>query len=110
MKSPLSLSMLKMEKNFIAVIEKKYQRKPYETYPLFGGMQNSLLGFVLREYRELEKEMGTLHNYKTDRDMHDSKDIQDQIIEVLWEIADVSNTLDYLFEALIKEHKKYEVY
>jgi len=101
----LSLSALKMEKNFIAVNEKGYPRKPYLTYSIFDPVydgrniieskENTLLGFVHREMNELNTavEWAILHN-RTDTQ-------RDSIYEAMEEIADVSNCLDYLFEALL---------
>lgn len=76
--NPKTLAMIKMEKNFIAHIKKKYPRKPY--------MHSSLMFFLKRlgeEIKELRKAIS----------------IQD------WEGAkvecgDVSNILDFIFERL----------
>lgn len=105
MTPPLSLSMLKMEKNFIAVIEKKYPRKPYEEYSI-----TDMIGFVRREQRELLEAMENLlrTRVRIRLDGKPVKDVRDSITEAMWEIADVSNTLDYLFEALLKEYRKWE--
>ena len=100
-----TLSMMKMEKNYIAHLDKKYPRKPYEEYPIFirGEAHKSLIGFVWREQIELnvavdllEKNIANFNRVKVLR----PEDIRDQIIKAMWEVADVSNTLDYLFEGL----------
>ena len=100
-----TLAMMKMEKNFVAVIDKKYPRKPYEEYPIFirGEAERSLIGFVWREMRELNisidiLEQSTTSFHKTD--ILSRSDIVNRIIDAMLEIADVSNTLDYLFEGL----------
>lgn len=94
---PLSLPMLKMEKNFIAHIEKKYPRKPYEIYPL-----EDLIAFVGRELKELEESIETLD--ATIYHEMGYKLVSERILDSMWEVADVSNTLDYLFEKLIKTY------
>ena len=113
MKPPLSLSMLKMEKNFIAVIEKNYQRKPYEEWPIMdpNNPAMSLIGFVTREKEELDLALDILRKHTANFNrvpiLH-RQDIYDQIIKAMWEVADVSNTLDYLFEGLLKLLKTWE--
>ena len=73
-----TLAMLKMEKNFVAQIDKNYPRKPYDHYTCY---------FL---FKRLEDEVAEL------RDALDHGDIE-------WskcECADVSNIIDYLFERL----------
>lgn len=105
MTPPLSLSMLKMEKNFVAHLEKKYSRKPYEEYDM-----TALTNFVRREYIELIAAMEKCLRYRMRARLDGSsrKVVADQIIEAMWEVADVSNTLDYLFEGLIQDLKTWE--
>ena len=110
---PLSLSMLKMEKNFIAHIEKNYPRKPYEEYPIFsrGKAERSLIGFVWREMRELNIAVDILKKSTTNfhrTDILSRSDIVNRIIAAMLEVADVSNTLDYLFEGLTQALKEWE--
>jgi len=81
-----TLAMLKMEKNFIAHIEKNYARKPYEHYPL------SLL--VDRASEELEELL----------DAYDLLDYE----KIKEECADVSNIIDYIFEAATRQEAKKE--
>lgn len=71
-----SLAMMKMEKNFIAVIEKGYPRQPYKEYPF--GFWVSRLEQELKELKDAFKE-GSLS-------------------ELREEIADLSNILDYMYE------------
>ena len=110
---PLTLSMLKMEKNFVAVIDKKYPRKPYLRYPVIDpcNLHMCLIGFVTREKIELDnaidllrKNIDNFHRV----DVLKKQDIRDQIIKAMWEVADVSNTLDYLFEGLLMALKDWE--
>lgn len=75
---PTSLAMLKMEKNFIAVLEKKYPRKPYVEYALIP-----LYNRLVEESKELKEA------------------IYDLSVEAIRnEIADMSNILDFMFEIL----------
>ncbi len=104
-----TLAMLKLEKNFVAVVDKNYPRKPYEEYPIYdpkrpikyGG--RSLIGFVNREKDELDTAIEILKkniaNINRVEILHRG-DIVDSILDVMLEVADVSNTLDYLFEGL----------
>ncbi|MCK4829244.1 hypothetical protein KA005_76680 [bacterium] len=102
----LSLSMLKMEKNFIAVIDKDYSRKPYQEYPIYepqfeGALAIpkplTLMGFVKREYNELE--------FTVDWAIYRQRPMtQENLMKAMLEVADVSNTLDYLFEGLLSEY------
>lgn len=73
-----SIAMLKMEKNFIAVINKGYPRQPYKSLSI-----RYLIGRAKEELHELEEafDNGTLSEIKT-------------------ECADVSNIIDYIFEAV----------
>lgn len=102
-----TLAMLKMEKNFVAVVDKNYPRKPYEEYPIFirDEAERSLIGFVWREMRELNIAVDILEkstaNFHTQKEYVLSRsDIVTRIIAAMLEVADVSNTLDYLFEGL----------
>ena len=113
MTQPLSLPMMKMEKNFIAHIEKKYSRKPYEEYPIIDPKDPAmcLIGFVTREKAELDNALDLLLRHS--KTFHKlgiitRDDISKQIINSMWEVADVSNTLDYLFEGLIQALKTWE--
>ena len=87
-----SLAMLKMEKNFVAAVDKNYPRRPYERWDIVD-----LHSFVEREQKELKHEMITLGKVEDF-----GLDEHDQIIKIMNEVADVSNTLDYLYEALLK--------
>lgn len=102
---PLSLSMLKMEKNFVAVIDKNYPRKPYEEYPIFirGEAERSLIGFVWREMIELNKAIDPFGTNEGTR-----KEISERCIAAMSEVADVSNTLEYLFEGLLRAYMTLE--
>ena len=100
-----TLAMLKMEKNFVAVIDKNYPRKPYDEYPIFirGEAERSLIGFVWREMTELNVAIDLLEKHVQNISRVDvlrPQDICDQIMAAMREVADVSNTLDYLFEGL----------
>ena len=76
-----TLAMIKMEKNFIAVIEKKYPRKPYETFTI-----GKLIDRLEEEYKELvDAYLET--NYSA----------------MLSELADVSNLVDFIFEQVMKK-------
>ena len=113
MNPPLTLSMLKMEKNFVAYLDKKYSRAPYLRYPVIDpcNLNMCLIGFVTREKIELDnaidllrKNIDNFHRV----DVLKKQDIRKQIIAAMWEVADVSNTLDYLFEGLIMALKDWE--
>ena len=75
--------MLKMEKNFIAVIEKGYSRCPYDEYDLIDATE-----WLTREYKEL---LDAVKN--------------GTITEIKNEIADVSNVLDYMYEMVLIEEE-----
>ena len=92
--------MLKMEKNFIAVNEKGYSRKPYDD---FGIIQ--LMDFVTREYNELNEEF----KYYKDNHLSLTYDTQN-IIRIQNEIADLSNCLDYLYENISLIVADYDLY
>lgn len=78
-----TLSMLKMEKNFIAVIEKGYLRQPYlDPYQPLGYLVDRLLD----EFIELKL-------YEAN---HNSEGMKE-------ELADMSNIIDYIFEKLSHE-------
>lgn len=101
---------MKMEKNFIAVNDKGYPRQPYNEYPIYDadwyndgqGIQvranpESLLGFVDREMKELDFSL----EWTFGRCSEGLRD-EEHLLGILHEIADVSNTLDYLYEAVLK--------
>lgn len=75
---PKTLAMIKMEKNFIAHIEKNYPRFPYIEFPL--------------EYlrKRLLQEMNELNEALKNDDVENAK----------LECGDVSNIIDYVFEVL----------
>jgi hypothetical protein len=73
-----TLAMIKMEKNFIAHIDKNYPRFPYEELPL-----EYLRKRLLQEVNELN-------------DALKAEDIGGAKLEC----ADVSNVVDYIFESL----------
>ena len=70
--------MLKMEKNFVGVIEKHYPRKPYEAYSL-----KQLLERLFEECEELKESLSM-------EDVNNAKG----------ECADISNLTDFIFERL----------
>lgn len=79
MGKPKSLAMRKMEKNFIAHLEKKYPRKPYSTYSIW---------FLLNKLRQ---ETNELDHAILKSDFENAKD----------ECADISNIVDFIFERLM---------
>ena len=77
--SPKTLAMRKMEKNFIAHLEKKYPRKPYSKYSM---------GFFIKRLREETHELeGAILAGHFDNAME--------------ECADISNIVDFIFERLM---------
>jgi hypothetical protein len=97
-----SLEMLKMEKNLAAVIEKGYNRQPYEAYPItLNGQtvdylqEHTLIGFVGREFSELINAIEMLHGA-----IAPNVELTENVRN---EIADVSNCLDYLYEAVLRK-------
>ena len=80
-----TLAIMKMEKNFVAVIEKKYPRKPYEEFSM-----KRLLDWLDEEVQELHEAIRKI-------DFENAK----------WECADVSNIIDCVFEQLAN-HTIYE--
>jgi len=84
-----SLSMLKMEKNFIAHNDKGYPRQPYKEFSLYD-----CFGFVKREMKELDEAFK--HHWFGGRTN------VDRLIVLRNEIADVSNCLDYLYEKVLR--------
>lgn len=105
-KSMKTLAMRKMEKNFIAVIEKEYPRYPYTVYDLWNDSNfRSLTDFVIREYVELieaiDKARIPVHNINR---VSRNELIRKRLTDVLNEIADLSNTLDYLYEGVTQFH------
>lgn len=87
-----SLAMRKMEKNFIAVNEKGYPRSPYAEYDI-----KFLLNRIFDEYAELENEF--------DKYIESSSGYEEVrfINNMMWEIADVINVCEYLYEKLSRE-------
>jgi hypothetical protein len=85
-----TLAMLKMEKNFIAVLEKGYDRQPYNSV---NGTMRFWLNRIRQETDELEQ--GIMTN---------------DAVNVAEEIADISNLLDYMFEHLQDLKEKGVVY
>lgn len=75
-----SLAMLKMEKNFIAVIDKNYPRQPYKDF-------HQPTSFLIKRIEDELKEL---------REAFERKDI----VNMQEECADLSNLIDYLFEQL----------
>lgn len=63
-------------------------------------------GFVKREYKELLEALEKLERTRCKRRLMLAKrqDISDAIKALMWEVADVSNTLDYLFEGLLMDY------
>jgi len=97
----LSLAARKMEKNFRAVIEKGYFRQPYQAFPIndSGNRDQSLIGFVDREMRELRGAASEpCFDASGQFDIAPSGSDFDHLLD---EIADVSNCLDYLYEAVL---------
>lgn len=78
-----TLAMIKMEKNFIAHIEKKYPRQPYKVQSI-----KHLLERLDREVKELKEACA-------------KKDIGAAKLEC----GDVSNIVDYIFERLCRRLK-----
>ena len=79
MGKPKSLAMRKMEKNFIAHLEKKYPRKPYSDYSIW---------FLIKRLRQ---ETNELDRAILKSDFENAKD----------ECADISNIVDFIFERLM---------
>ena len=97
-----TLAMMKMEKNFIAQIDKRYPRKPYEHYSLA-----SLKEKLLEEMNELNEALrdvdGTPISLKPRITPLWTVSERAELIErAKQECADVSNVIDYIFEALQK--------
>ena len=91
--------MLKMEKNFIAHVDKTYPRRPYSEYPIFSSGNLNLFAFVLREMDELSDEMYSIREDGMGKE---------KLYAMMLEVADVSNTLDYLFEGLLSKYHALE--
>ena len=79
MGKPKSLAMRKMEKNFIAHLEKDYPRKPYSKYSIWF-----LLNKLRQETNELDRAI-------TGSDFENAME----------ECADISNIADFIFERLM---------
>jgi len=73
-----TLAMIKMEKNFVAHIEKGYPRQPYKVFSC-----HELLRRLSEEWFELKE---ALKNKNCE--------------EAMKECADLSNIVDYIFEKL----------
>jgi len=78
---PKSLAMLKMEKNFVAHIEKKYPRYPYSQFHIAYLIQR-----LKEEVEELEAAWNDNYNIEAMKN----------------ECADISNIVDYIFERLAR--------
>ena len=83
MSTPKTLAMRKMQKNYIAVLEKRRPKQPYNVYSVF-----ELAIRTLEEFAEL-----AFCLFKQDVD-----GAQD-------EIADLQNILDYMYEILASKGK-----
>ncbi len=81
-----TLAMMKMEKNFVGVIEKSYPRKPYEAIPLWN-----LRIRLIEEMNELNEAL------KKHEECPESPQERE---EAKLECADVSNLIDFIFEKL----------
>ena len=77
-----SLSMLKMEKNFIAHCDKKYPRQPYADF-------YQPTSFLIKR---IEDELKELKEAFERQDITNMKE----------ELADLSNVIDYLFEQIVR--------
>jgi len=101
-----SLNARKMEKNFIAVIEKGYTRQPAIHYPLADPLNpenpQCHLGFINRELAELSDELLFIEHVipQVDTVLYDDDILLKAIDRAKDEVADVSNTLDYCYERL----------
>ena len=71
-----TLAMIKMEKNFVAVLEKGYARKPYENF--------NMDFFKKRLQEEVDELKDALKEGNQDH--------------ILSELADVSNIIDFMYE------------
>lgn len=76
-----SLAMLKMEKNFIAVMEKRYPRQPYKHYDL-----TFLFKRLSEEALKLSQAIKT-----------------DDIALIREKLADLSNIIDYMDEVALRK-------
>ncbi len=75
-----SMAMLKMEKNFIAVMEKGYERKPYD-------FKNPAFWIV-----KITQELDELTQAWVKKDYQNIRE----------ELADISNVCDYLYEIILQ--------
>jgi len=97
-----TLAMMKMEKNFIAQIDKHYPRKPYEHYSL-----NFLRKRLLEEMNELNEVLKTIEAMKSDvKPLFILTERETLIENAKLECADVSNVVDYIFEKLLNDAEK----
>lgn len=84
-----SLAMLKMEKNFIAHMEKGYPRQPYRD-------ENQPIAFMIRRIQEELEELREAFRTAKFQTMKE-------------ECADISNIVDYLFEELLIVERGLEI-
>lgn len=88
---PETLAMLKMEKNFVAHLKKKYPRKPYSHYSL---------GFLVKRLKEEVAELEFEANINAfTKEMKKTKKQW-----LMRECADISNIVDFIFEKIGGEH------
>lgn len=78
-----TLAMLKMEKNFIALIEKGYSRQPYDA-------EGQPTAFLIDRIRDELKELQLAY-------------LNHDLLGMKEECADISNLVDYLFEKLSRQ-------
>lgn len=83
-----TLAMLKMEKNFVALVEKGYPRKPYEEYTL-----DELNTRLMDEVEELDQYIVLLRN-KLGTLAPEYQQIYTNMAKA--ECADISNIVDYI--------------
>lgn len=88
-----TLAMMKMEKNLVAVIEKKYPKRPYEMFSVdFLRMR------LLEEMNELNDALKFyIENKRIEALTYGSS------MKARLECADVSNLIDYIFEKLSED-------
>lgn len=79
-----TLAMLKMEKNFVAVLEKNYPRFPYRKFTI-----RFLIDRLQEEWDELLNAYAKL-----------------DYAEMKKECADLSNLVDYIFEAICSQETR----
>lgn len=85
-----------MEKNFIAQIDKRYPRKPYEAYDL-----EFLRKRLLEEVNELNEALKAVDKTESDlKPLFIVTEREELLEKARLECADVSNVVDYIFEKL----------